>query len=60
MDLVDDLEEKPWKIKMKELVSLTDEVEITTKEPNSFEDWRVANVMWLTNPQFFSSSSCPK
>lgn len=59
MQVVEDLE-TPWRIKMKEDVLLSEEVEDLSQAAASYKDWKSANVAWLCNPEYFAPSTCPK
>lgn len=50
-DLIKEME-KPWKIKIKiRIENIDSNINNEVKVINEFDDWKNANVEWLTNPE---------
>ena len=61
MEVLSDMD-LPWRIKIKEVVTIGDEGtpdSLTLLRPLDFSDWKGATVEWLTEAKFFSPACCP-
>jgi replication-associated recombination protein RarA len=59
MDLEEEVFEKPWKIKKKELELTEEAVDDVEGSSEKLHKWRDATVHWLSSPSFFEPCSLP-
>jgi hypothetical protein len=58
METLDDIMDKPWRIRLRESTVVSESVVEALPEP-VYGDWQSATIKWLSNPKFFSPACCP-
>jgi hypothetical protein len=59
MDMLEDLD-KPWRIRIKQATIDTSSSVDAQDAAITYDDWQSPTIRWLSDPQIFSPSSCPK